>query len=74
MKAMGNGEDLLGFLRSRPQIQGVRWDNESIVCRLEGTQDAELAQLLRAIVEQGIARAEAQAATASSSVTAATTR
>ncbi len=54
-RALGGSEDLFGFLSAFPRVEGLRWDNQSLVFRLEGGDEKDLADLLARIVSQGIA-------------------
>jgi ABC-2 type transport system ATP-binding protein len=53
-RALGNSEDLFDFLAGRPDIEGLRWDNQSLVFQVKGGDEAELARLVARIVGQGI--------------------
>lgn len=56
LRAMGRSEELFEFLKNYSTVDrnSVRWDNESVVCRLEGSKESDLAQLLKSAVEAGI--------------------
>jgi ABC-2 type transport system ATP-binding protein len=53
-RALGNSEDLFDFLAGRSDIEGLRWDNQSLVFQVKGGDEAELARLVARIVGQGI--------------------
>jgi len=53
-RAVGNSEDLFEFLAGRPGIEGLRWDNQSLVFQMKGGDEAEIARLVALIVGQGI--------------------
>ena len=53
-QAVGRSEELFEFLSGYQRIDGVRWDNESVVCRMEGATEADLATLIKEIVLKGI--------------------
>ncbi|MBI3927087.1 MAG: ABC transporter ATP-binding protein [Armatimonadetes bacterium] len=54
LKAVARREELFEFLKAYPGVAGLRWDNESVVFRMEGSTDEELAKLLKDVVDQGI--------------------
>jgi ABC-2 type transport system ATP-binding protein len=54
LRACQDAEELYEFLRSRQGVQGLRWDNDCVVFRMEGAQDADLAGLLADVVRAGI--------------------
>lgn len=54
LQALGRSEQLFDFIKNHPQTSGVRWDNESVVCRLSSNSQQDLANLLREVVSQGI--------------------
>ncbi len=53
-RASGTSEDLQAFLAAWPKVQGLRWDDRSLLFRMEGAGEAELAALVAGIVRQGI--------------------
>lgn len=53
-RARGTSEDLYAFLKSRPGVEGLRWDNDSLLFRLEGAGEEDLSNLLAEIVRRGI--------------------
>ena len=52
-RASGTSEDLQAFLAAWPKVQGLRWDDRSLLFRMEGAGEAELAALDRAGVHPG---------------------
>lgn len=52
VKAIERGEELFQFLKSYPQVDGVRWDNDHVVFRLGGQEEHELSSLLQQLVSQ----------------------
>lgn len=53
-RAHGAGDDLQAFLAAWPGVRGLRWDDRSLLFRMEGAGEAELAGLVAGIVRQGI--------------------
>lgn len=54
LRALGRSEELFSYLRNYPGVDGVRWDNESVVFRMEGADEPQMATLLQEVVKQGI--------------------
>jgi len=54
VQALGRSEELYNCLKGYPRVDGVRWDNESVVCRMADASEADLAALLKDIVLKGI--------------------
>lgn len=53
VKSLGPGEELFQFLKSYPEIDGVRWDNDHILFRLGGQQHEDLHELLKNLIQKG---------------------
>ncbi|MBS2039333.1 ABC transporter ATP-binding protein [bacterium] len=53
VKALGPGEELFQFLKSYPEIDGVRWDNDHILFRLGGQHHEDLHELLKVLIQKG---------------------
>ena len=53
-RARGGSETLFQFLKSWPGVEGLRWDNDSVIFRLEGGGDEALANLVAEVVRRGI--------------------
>jgi ABC-2 type transport system ATP-binding protein len=54
VRAAARQEDLYAFLKNRPGVEGLRWDNDSVVFRVEGANEDELARLLADLVKAGL--------------------
>jgi len=54
VRTLSRGEELYEFLKSYPQVDGVRWDNDHILFRLGGQQEQDLSELLCEIVAKGL--------------------
>jgi len=54
LKSFGREDDLFAFLKRYPGIGGLRWDNDCVVFRFEGAQEADLARLASEVVKAGI--------------------
>lgn len=53
-RARDRSEELFTFLKSRGGVEGLRWDNDSLIFRMEGAGEEDLSNLLAEIVRQGI--------------------
>jgi ABC-2 type transport system ATP-binding protein len=53
-RARGSSDDLYAFLAAWPGIQGLRWDNRSVLFRMEGAGEDDLANLVAEVVRRGI--------------------
>ena len=54
VRACARGDELYGLLKSSARVEGLRWDNDSLIFRMEGAGEEELANMLAEIVRKGI--------------------
>lgn len=54
VRAHERADELFEFLKNRKGLAGVRWDNDCVVFQMEGASDAELSNLLKDVVNQGL--------------------
>jgi ABC-2 type transport system ATP-binding protein len=54
VRAFRSGDELYALLKAHEGVDGLRWDNDSLVFRMEGASEEDLARLLHLIVGKGI--------------------
>jgi hypothetical protein len=53
LRATDRQEELFAYLKARRGVDGLRWDNDCLTFRLEGTNEDDMARLLNDLVIAG---------------------
>lgn len=53
VRVSARSEALYAWLKDRPRVQGLRWDNDCLVFRMEGAGEGDLSDLLATLVKEG---------------------